>query len=131
MNNPRLLLSVIFTALSTFSVSAQNDKPVPACSENAFAALRPLPKLAYECPESLIESDERILRLPRRRGAIARLVTALRALTDPAWWEASVDELKACELHGSAGELTEEEKARWQSAISLSRFSATNRRGSR
>ena len=115
MNESRLLLLVVFIALSFFPVSGQDAKPVPACSENTFAAVRPLPKLAYECSETLIDSDERILRLPRRRGAIARLITTLRAFTEPAWWEASVNELNACELHRSAGELTEEEKASWRS----------------
>ena len=78
--------------------------------------MRPLPKLAYKCSETLIDSDSRILRLPRRRAALARVVQTLRSFTTPSWWEASTQELQACELHGSAGELSEEEKARWQSS---------------
>ena len=110
-----LLLSLIATGGLCLPVSAQN-KAVPVCSERAFAAMRPLPKLAYKCSETLIESDSRILRLPRRLAALARVVQTLRSFTIPSWWEASTHDLQACELHGSAGELSEEEKARWQSS---------------
>ena len=49
-----------------------------------------------------------------RRAALARVVQTLRSFTNPAWWETSLAELNACELHGGAGELNEEEKARWR-----------------
>jgi hypothetical protein len=114
MNEARPLLPLLLTVLLFSPVFAQ-DKAVPVCSEKAFAAVRPQPKLAYECSESLIESDSRILRLPRRRAALARVVQALRSFTSPVWWETSVAELNACELHSGAGELSEEESARWQS----------------
>src|SRR6185503_15293970 len=114
MTNTRLMfLSVLTIAVSCLPVPAQ-EKPVPVCSEKTFAAVRPLPSLAYECSESLIDSDSRILRLPRRRAGLARLVQTLRSFTNPVWWETSVVELNACELHGGAGELSEEEKARWR-----------------
>lgn len=113
MNNARRLLALLLPLLLFSPVLAQ-DKAIPLCSQKAFGAVRPLPKLAYECSESLIDSDSRILRLPRRRAALARVVQTLRSFTNPVWWEASVDELKACELHGAAGELSEEEKGRWQ-----------------
>ncbi|MGZ5436074.1 MAG: hypothetical protein ACXWID_06645 [Pyrinomonadaceae bacterium] len=113
MNEAQPLLPLLLTVLLFSSVFAQ-DKAVPVCSEKAFAAVRPQPKLAYECSESLIESDSRILRLPRRRAALARVVQTLRSFTNPVWWETSLAELNACELHGGAGELNEEEKARWR-----------------
>src|SRR6185503_6824774 len=114
MTNTRLMfLSVLTIAVSCLPVPAQ-EKPVPTCSARAFSAMRPLPTLAYECSESLIDSDSRILRLPRRRAALARVVQTLRSFTNPGWWEASVAELNACELHGGAGELSEEEKTRWR-----------------
>ena len=106
-----LLLLIVFC----FSPSLAQDKAVPVCSTKAFSAVRPLPKLQYECSESLTDSDSRILHLPRRRAALARVIETLRLFTNPAWWESSVDELSACELHGSAGELSEEEKSGWQS----------------
>ena len=113
-----MFLSVLAIGISCLPVPAQ-DKAVPVCSERAFAAMRPLPKLAYKCSETLIDSDSRILRLPRRRAALARVVQTLRSFTTPSWWEASTHELQACELRGSAGELSEEEKARWQSSDPL------------
>ena len=113
MNVTRLLLPHLLIVL-LFSAAFAQDKAVPVCSEKAFAAVRAQPKLAYECSESLIDSDSRILRLPRRRAALARVVQTLRSFTNPAWWESSVDELNACELHSGAGELSEEEKARWR-----------------
>lgn len=113
MSEARPLLPLVLTVLFFSPVFAQ-DKAVPLCSEKAFAAVRPLPKLAYECSESLIDSDSRILRLPRRRAAVARVVETLRSFTNPVWWETGLAELNACELHGAAGELSEEEKARWR-----------------
>src|SRR5687768_6795926 len=114
MNEARPLLPLLLAVL-LFSPAFAQDKPVPTCGARAFSAMRPLPKLAYECSESLIDSDSRILRLPRRRAALARVVQTLRSFTNPVWWESSVAELNACELHSGAGELSEEEKARWQS----------------
>ncbi|HEX6188614.1 MAG TPA: hypothetical protein VFZ40_11080 [Pyrinomonadaceae bacterium] len=113
MSEARPLLPLLLTVLLFSPVFAQ-DQAVPVCSEKAFAAVRPLPKLAYECSESLIDSDSRILRLPRRRAALARVVETLRSFTNPVWWETSLAELNACELHGGSGELSEEEKARWR-----------------
>lgn len=113
MNETRPLLPLLLTVL-LFSPAFAQDKPVPVCSEKAFAAMRPQPKLVYECSESLIESDSRILRLPRRRAALARVAQTLRSFTNPVWWETSLAELNACELHGATGQLNEEEKARWR-----------------
>ena len=113
MNDARRLLPLLLTLL-LFSPAFAQDKTVPVCSQKGFAAVRPLPKLAYECSESLIDSDSRILRLPRRRAALARVGQTLRSFTNPVWWEMSVAELNACELRGGAGELSEEEKTRWR-----------------
>ena len=113
MNGARPLLPLLLTGLLLSPAFAQ-DKAIPACSKTGFAAVRPLPKLTYECSESLIDSDSRILRLPRRRAALARVTQTLFSFTDPAWWETSVAELNACELHAGAGELSEEEKMRWR-----------------
>ena len=114
MNIARPLLPLFLTVLC-FSPAFAQDKAVPVCSAKGFAAVRPLPKLQYECSESLTDSDGRILRLPRRRAALARVMGTLRLFINSAWWASSVDELNACELRGTAGELSEEEKSRWQS----------------
>lgn len=99
----------------TFDANGQTEKPVPACSEKTFAALKQLPKLEYECPEGLIDSHDKILRLPARLSAIRGLIRELVGFTNAGWWQASVDELNACRTHGSAGELTGEEKESWKS----------------
>jgi hypothetical protein len=39
----------------------------------------------------------------------------LKKFTADAWWQAEVDDLHACTVHGSAGELTNEEKDKWKS----------------
>jgi hypothetical protein len=114
MNIPRSLLPLLLSLFFVSPAFAQ-DKAAPVCSVKAFAAVRPRPKLQYECSESLTDSDGRILRLPRRRAALARVIGTLRMFVNPAWWESSVAELNACELHGSAGELSEDEKVSWQS----------------
>ena len=38
----------------------------------------------------------------------------LFALRNAAWWQANVDDLNACKVHGRAGELTDEEKQEWK-----------------
>lgn len=93
---------------------AQKTKPITACKQTTFAAFKPLPKLKYECPEGLNDSDAKILKLPERTRAIRELVKELEAFTDAAWWQAQVDDLNACKVHGSAGELTDDEKQDWK-----------------
>lgn len=108
------MLALLLASVWCLLVSAQ-DKTVPVCSEGNWAALKQLPRLEYTCSETLTESDSRILSLPRRRAALARVMETLRSYTNPAWWEAKVNELSACELKGGAGELSDEEKERWRS----------------
>jgi len=94
---------------------AQTEKPVPSCNRRTFAAFKLLPKLEYECPEGPTDSDKSILKLPERRAAIRGVVKQLEAFRNPAWWRADVDELNACKVHGSDGELTDEEGQKWKS----------------
>jgi hypothetical protein len=61
MNNPLLrfcLLLLVMVAITSF---AQATKPITACKQPTFAAFKPLPKLEYDCPEGLIESDRESL----------------------------------------------------------------------
>ena len=112
----RQLVIFIAVLLSvTAEAAAQNQKPVPACSEKAFAALKELPKLQYECPDGLADSDNKILKLPRRLSAIRGVMRELAVFTNAVWWQTSIEELNACKTHGSAGELTDEEKENWRS----------------
>jgi hypothetical protein len=91
-------------------VHAQRKKPAPVCTQAAFAAFKPLPKLEYECPEGQADYGEEILKLPARLAAIHQLERSLESLTSDAWWNANVDDLNGCEIHGSVGKLTDEEK---------------------
>ena len=100
--------------LAGANVAAQNEKPVPACSQKTFAAFKPLPQLEYECPEGANDSDDKILKMPERLAAIRGMVKQLEGFTNAAWWQADIGELTACGVHGSAGEFTEDEKERWK-----------------
>ena len=93
---------------------AQKPKPVTACKPATFAAFRPLPKLTYDCPAGLNESDDKILKLPERLAAIRDLEKELEGFTNPAWWQAGVDDLNACEVHKGGGDLSDEEKEGWR-----------------
>jgi hypothetical protein len=108
--------TILITLLLTAGVNAfaQKEKPVPTCKQSTFAAFRQLPKVEYDCPEGVIESDDKILKLPERAEAIRRVVNALEGFTNPAWWQTEVDELNTCQVHGSAGVLTDEEKEKWR-----------------
>jgi hypothetical protein len=94
----------------------------PVCSQTTFAAFRRLPELNYLCPQRFDESDEEILKVPERIAALNKLAGELESFTDAAWWQARVEDLNACEMHGEAGALDAEEKAsltRGDYAISL------------
>jgi hypothetical protein len=90
---------------------AQQRKAITICKQAAFNASKPLPKLEYACPADLIDSNERILKLPERIAAIGEVAHEVRSLANATWWRTNVDDLNACEMHGSAGALTNEEKA--------------------
>lgn len=106
--------TLALTGVLSVTVLAQNKKPVPVCRQSSFAALKPWPKLEYECPEGLNDYDEKILKLPARLAALRGIEKELAEFSNAAWWQAETDELNACGLHGSAGELTEEEKDKWK-----------------
>src|SRR5450759_4443496 len=109
MKNPLLRICILLLVVSAHSF-AQKTKPITACTQQTFAAFKPLPKVEYDCPEGLNESDDKILKLPERTKAIRGVVKELEAFTNPAWWQADVDDLNACKVHGSPGALTDEEK---------------------
>jgi hypothetical protein len=110
-------IAILITLLLLAGVDApaQKEKPVPACKQTAFAAFKPLPKLEYDCVEDSNDSDRETLKLPERLAAIRRVVEELAAFRNAAWWQADVEDLNACEVHGRAGELTDEEKHKWTS----------------
>lgn len=90
---------------------AQESIPFAAqCTDKALAALRPLPQLVYDCPANLNDSDESILKLPVRIDGLRKVTAELESFTNPAWWQTDIRDLNLCEIHGSPGELTPEEK---------------------
>ena len=96
--------------LSSVPCAAQKQR-LPVCSQTTFTAFRRLPELSYQCPQRFDESDEKILKVPERIAALNRLAQELESFTDAAWWQARVEDLNACEMHGEAGDLDAEEKA--------------------
>src|SRR5258707_9696846 len=106
-----LAVLVLLAGPSTSKVFTKTRRSISICKQKIFAAFKPLPKMEYACPADLIDSDNKILKLPERIAAIKEVTQQLRALANPAWWRANVDDLDACEIHGSAGALTDEEKA--------------------
>jgi hypothetical protein len=111
MNKPRLLLAPL-AILFFFSINieGQRQKTWPACTQATFAALKPFPKLEYECPEDIADYSDEMLKLPARLAAIRKMERSLQAFDNPAWWSADVDSLNSCEIHGGTGRLTDEEK---------------------
>lgn len=113
MNSHLLKVCILLLVVSASSF-AQKTKPITACKQSTFAALKPLPKMEYACSEGANDSDDKILKLPERLAAIRGLVKELEGFTNTAWWQANVDDLNACKVHGSAGELTDDEKQDWK-----------------
>ena len=117
----KISLLLVLLGLSSVPSPAQNQR-VPVCSQTTFAAFRRLPELNYLCPQRFDESDEQILKVPERIDRLNKLAGELESFTDAAWWQARVEDLNACEMHGEAGALDAEEKAsltRGDYAISL------------
>src|SRR6266849_7393797 len=114
MRNPLLKICILLLLVSASSI-AQNKRPITACNQATFNAFKPLPKLEYECPDDPNDSDDKILKLPERLTAIRAVVNKFEGFTNAAWWQANVDDLNACKVHGSVGEFTVDEKEKWKS----------------
>lgn len=114
MNHSLLRICVLLLTVSATSF-AQKPKPIAVCTQQTFAAFKPLPKLEYDCAEAVNDSDDAILKVPERLAAIRGMVKQLEAFTNAAWWQANVDDLNACKVHGSVGEFTVDEKEKWKS----------------
>jgi hypothetical protein len=113
MNNSLLKVCTLLLTVSATSF-AQKTKPITACKRTAFAAFKPLPKMEYDCAESANDSDDKILKLPERLAAIRGLEKELEGFTNAAWWQADINDLNACKVHGGAGEFTDEEMQEWK-----------------
>ena len=109
----RILIAFALILCAFALVPAQKKKLVPNCMQDPFDALKPFPKIEYDCPEGVNDFDDKILKLPQRLASIRSAIKQLETFTNPQWWAASVDELNACSFHKSVGALTDEEKERW------------------
>jgi hypothetical protein len=107
----KICILLLLVSVTSF---AQKSKPIVSCTQQTFAAFKPLPKVEYDCPEGSNESDDKILKLPKRTDAIRGVVKALEGFTSAAWWQADVEDLAACQIHGSVGPFTDEEKQKWK-----------------
>jgi hypothetical protein len=125
-NSFRFCLLILFAASPSF-VFAQENTSVASCSEKVHSALKPLPQLVYDCPEGLNDSDDSILKLPARFDGLKSVAAELQSFTNPAWWEATVSDLNFCDLHGTPGNLSAEEKDRMRSGDYQSRLFGDNR----
>src|SRR5258705_3501036 len=106
----KISVLLILLLLSSVPCEAQKQR-LPVCNQTTFAAFRKLPKLSYQCPQGFDEWDEKILKVPERIAELNKLAQELESFTDAAWWQARVEDLNACEVHGEAGDLDAEEKA--------------------
>jgi hypothetical protein len=109
----RILIALALVLCVFALAAAQGKKLVPNCMQDPFDALKPFPKIEYDCPEGVNDFDDKILKLPQRLASIRSAIKELETFTNPKWWEASVDELNACSLHKSVGALTKEETESW------------------
>jgi len=103
-------LFLVSLGLSWVPCLAQEQR-FTVCNQTTFAAFRTLPKLSYQCPPEFDEADEQILKVAERIAALNKLDRELESFTDAAWWQARVEDLNACEMHGQAGALDAEERA--------------------
>ena len=98
----------VFSA-SSVAYAQRSNRPL-VCKSATLAALKPMPKLSYECDAQLNGWDEKILKLPARVSAIKTLESELSSFTDPTWWAADIIDLAACDFTGKAGTLTRDQR---------------------
>jgi hypothetical protein len=118
MRNPLTRAAVCFGLLLTvalcFSGSnhsfAQRRQPALVCKQQVLAALKPIPRLEYECGDLPNDWDKKILELPARRDAIKNLTSQLAGFTDAAWWTADTVDLNVCDFAQQPGALTTEQR---------------------
>jgi len=81
-------------------------EPLHRCTKTALAALKPAPKLDYECTDD--EDDNS--KSPERQAAMKDYLHELEAtFNDDGWWATSVDDLNACSIAKEVRPLTDSE----------------------
>ena len=85
-------------------------KSIAVCRKAAAAALKPMPKVDYQCGSEQ-KWDEKQLKSPARLDALTSLTTELSALSGPEWLQTSVADLNTCDFkNGQPGTLNAEER---------------------
>ena len=106
---------ILLVSASTNSFAQAKQQNTLACSARAWAALKPLPLLKYQCrADEPNDYDEKILSRPERIRAIKDFMKGLELFNGRDWWETATRELNACDYFGKPGRLGEEEQHRFQ-----------------
>ena len=93
MRNPLRRAAVCFGLLLTVALCfpgsnhsfGQRRASALVCKQQVLAALKPIPKLDYECGDLPNDWEEKILEFHARRDAIKNLTLQLATFTDAAW----------------------------------------------
>ncbi|HZS10419.1 MAG TPA: hypothetical protein VFD58_36665 [Blastocatellia bacterium] len=89
------------------SATQRRDRARPLrCTKEVLAALKPIPKLDYECAER----EEDNLKSPERRAALKAWLRELESsFADADWWAAPVEDLNICTITREARAMSDEE----------------------
>lgn len=112
MTKNLLQISTVFLFTTALLTNASGQ--TLACKPAALAALKPIPKLEYECDDDLTESEDAVLTAAKRRRAIDLYEKTLEKLTAAGWWQTDVEDLNVCDFRKKAGALTKKQKQRYE-----------------
>lgn len=118
-------ISTVFLFLTAFLTNGSGQALV--CKPAALAALKPVPKLQYECNEDLTESEDAVLTEENRRRALDLYVQTLEKLTAAGWWRTNVEDLNVCDFRKKAGALTKTERREFKDGTYYPGFLGNNR----
>lgn len=106
--------NLLFIFLLLISLTLPVFSQQLACKKEAFSALRPIPKLKYQCNENLPDYENEILRQKNRLSALNHYVKSLGKFTFADWWRVSVDDLNVCDFRRKVGVLSKEQKRQFE-----------------
>lgn len=117
MSNRRRALSLILLVIAFViflplyradSAPQKRDRQRPLrCTKEALAALKPIPKLEYECAEQQDDS----LKSSERQAALEDYSQELESVFAAAdWWASPVDDLNVCSMINEARPLNKSER---------------------
>ncbi len=113
----RILPVAVCAAILVARVSSSTPQDqIRECKQSALAAWKPVPKLRYPCGNAANDYDEKILKLPARRRALATLQQQLALLNTNSWWQTSPDDLSVCDFKRKSGKLSAQEDERYSTS---------------